>query len=98
MKTRKTEIFIETVERVLLTQDTSGPEIEMVCPGCRTDSVFIAPERAAFLYGLTTREIFRSIERNAIHFFETAAGATLVCAASLFAGTGAGKIGPTTQG
>jgi hypothetical protein len=83
MKSRKTEIFVETEERIVLLRQGCAQAIEMVCPGCQTDSVFIAPERAALLYGLTTREIFRFIECDTIHFFETAEGATLVCAASL---------------
>ena len=82
MKRKITEIHIETRERIVFRQ-TSAQEIETACAACDSDSIFIQPERAAFLFNLTTREIYRRIERGTIHFLETASGATLVCAASL---------------
>lgn len=82
MKQQTTEFYIETRERIVFRQ-TSAQEINAACERCQSDSIFIVPERAAFLFDLTTREIYRRIERGAIHFLETAAGATLVCAASL---------------
>ena len=87
MKQKTTEIFIETQERIVFRQ-TSAREIETACAACDSDSIFIQPERAAFLFNLTTREIYRRIERGTIHFLETDAGATLVCAASLSTGSG----------
>lgn len=82
MKQRTVEIFIETREKIIFRQ-TTAQEIERVCEACRTRTVFVAPERAISFAGLTAREIYRRIERGAIHFIETDTGATLVCAASL---------------
>lgn len=81
MKQQTTEFFIETRERIVFRQ-TSAQEIETACELCGAISVFILPERAAFLFNLSTREIYRRIERGAVHFLETATGITLVCAAS----------------
>lgn len=86
MKQQTTEFYIETRERIVFRR-TSAQEVETVCAACGgAAAVFIVPERAAFLFDLTTREIYRRIERGAIHFLETDAGATLVCAASLSPG------------
>ena len=76
------EFFIETSERIVFRR-TSVQEIETRCETCGTTSIFIQPERAALLFNLTTREIYRGIERGTIDFFESETGATLVCAASL---------------
>ena len=82
MKQQTTEIFIETREKIVFRQ-TSAQEVSAVCERCGSDSIFIVPERAAFLFDLTTREIYRRVESGAIHFLETGAGSTFVCAASL---------------
>ena len=87
MKEKTTEIYIETHERIVFRQ-TTAHEIETVCAACQAETVFLAPERAAFFYGLSAREIYRRIESGTIHFLETATGATLVCAASLSMNTG----------
>lgn len=87
MKQTTKEIFIETRERIVFRQTTSM-EIETVCSACNAASIFIQPERAALFFKLTPREIYRRIENGAIHFLETATGATLVCAASLSTTTG----------
>lgn len=86
MKAKTTEISIETQERILFRQ-TSSHEIERICGQCETHSVFLNPERAALLFNVTAREIYRRVERGAIHFIETASGTTLVCAASLSGAT-----------
>lgn len=82
MKQETIEIFIEQNERLVFRQ-TTAREIEAMCEACREISLFIAPERAALLFNLTTREIYRRIEGGAIHFFETDGGAAFVCATSL---------------
>ena len=82
MKTKQIEIHIKTHERIVFRQ-ISPQEIETVCAGCQIETVFLAPERAAFLFSLTTREIYRRIERGIVHSLETDSGATLVCSASL---------------
>ena len=63
MKQQTTEIYIETRERIVFRQ-TSAQEIEAVCAACDSASIFIEPERAAFLFNLKTREIYRRIERG----------------------------------
>lgn len=90
MKQQTTEIHIETRERIIFRQ-TSAQELETCCAECGAAAVFILPERAAFLFDLTTREIYRRIERGAIHFLETDAGVTLVCANSLSVNPGGTK-------
>ena len=82
MKAKTTEIRIETREKILFRR-TSPHEIETVCNSCEAASVFMLPERAAYLFDVTAREIYRRVEEGAIHFMETRAGLTLVCTASL---------------
>ena len=82
MKAKTTEILIETREKILFRR-TSPHEIETVCIGCAAISIFMLPERAAYLFNVTAREIYRRVEKGAIHFLETRAGLTFVCAASL---------------
>jgi len=37
------------------------------------------PEQAAALLGITPREVYRRVEKGALHFMETDAGTLLIC-------------------
>lgn len=81
MQQRKSEIFIQTRERIFVRRSVN--ELQAVCAECQTEIVFILPEQAALQAGTSVREIFCRVESGAVHFIETADGLTLVCPASL---------------
>lgn len=85
MKQRKTEIFIQTRERIFVRR--AANELQMLCAGCQTETVFITPEQATLQTNANVREIFRRVEGGTIHFIETAEGITLICMASLLNST-----------
>lgn len=81
MEQRKTEIFIQTRERIFV---RGGSQTEQLfCKFCDAETVLIAPERAAVALNLTTREIYRRIESGKVHFIETSNGLVFICLSSL---------------
>ena len=81
MKLKTTRISIETCERIIVRRLPDA--LAAFCPRCRSESLFVMPERAAVEFNLTTREIFRLVEGGALHFLEDEDGLALVCRASL---------------
>jgi hypothetical protein len=77
MMRRTTEIIIETDE-VLLFKKTSAPVVAW-CSQCKAEREMFVPEVAAIIAHLSTREIYRLIEANRIHFTESADHALYVC-------------------
>ncbi len=76
--TRTQKIRLEKIERLVL------PNVfQRFCPICQFEQIFVSTEQATFLTNLTTREIFRLVESDAIHFFETEAGFLFICENSL---------------
>lgn len=53
--------------------------INRFCDQCQIERVFISAEQATFLTNLTSRQIFRLVETNVVHFFETEEGFLFVC-------------------
>lgn len=53
------------------------------CPRCAAIVRVVTPDEAAAVAGVSTRRIFRWLESNQLHFFETARLSTLVCFESL---------------
>ena len=49
------------------------------CDGCEALSEMAPPEQAAALLGITPREVYRRVEKGALHFMETDAGTLLIC-------------------
>lgn len=81
MEQRKTEIFIQTRERIFVRN--GSPAEQIFCQLCDTETALLMPERAAVALNMTTREIYRRIESGRVHFIETTDGLTLVCRQSL---------------
>ena len=76
--TKTKTIRLEKVERLVL------PNIfRRFCPLCQVEQVFVSTEQATFLTDLSARQIFRLVEINALHFFETAEGFLFICESSL---------------
>jgi hypothetical protein len=78
---RRVEITVET-ERVLLVRGRTVSYTAW-CTGCGARVRMVTAGEAARLSGITTREIFRRVERDALHFAETPEGELLVCPDSL---------------
>lgn len=78
---RRVEITVET-ERVLLVRGRSVSYTAW-CPGCDARVRMVTAVEAARLSGSSAREIFRRVERGALHFAETPDGELLVCPDSL---------------
>lgn len=95
METNKTEILIETHERIVVNKLPDA--IYAGCAACRTQTIFIKPEHAAVEFNLTIRQIFRLVERGEIHCLETSVGSTLLCRASLSHRSSAAESEPHTQ-
>ena len=74
----KQMIRFETIEQVRIRNATARP-----CEGCGRDQIFLRADRAAVLFGLTAREVYRLVETGKVHFFETTDGSAFVCAASM---------------
>src|SRR5438874_13606687 len=76
MKPQK--IRLEKIEKFFLPK-----AVWRLCPDCQSEQIFISAERATFVSSLTTREIFRLVEAEKIHFFESEDGFTLLCTKSM---------------
>jgi hypothetical protein len=80
---QKVEITLEVEETIILRQ--VAEPLTAFCPQCQTLVEMITPRIAAQLYGLSEREIFRSIENGRLHFTE--AERIFICRNSLTNGT-----------
>ena len=56
-----------------------GVSEQKSCSRCTESSGMITADEAAALRGISTREIYRSLEDGAIHFIETAKGELFIC-------------------
>ena len=73
------EITFETEETVVLRE---GSKVSLDhCPDCGREVLMATPQAAAFLSGMSEREIFRLIEVNALHFSENVC--VLICLESV---------------
>ena len=72
--TKKQKFRWEKIERLIL------PNVfQRFCPICQFEQTFVSTEQATFLTKLTARQIFRLVELDAIHFFETPEGFLFIC-------------------
>jgi hypothetical protein len=73
------EITFETEETVVLREGSKV--IVEHCHDCDQSVLMGAPQAAAFLSGVSEREIFRRVEMNLVHFTEN--GRVMICFESL---------------
>lgn len=76
--TKKRKVRLKKTERLVLPN-----VLRRFCPLCQFEQTFVSTEQATFLTNLTTRQIFRLVEIDAIHFFETEEGFLFICENSL---------------
>lgn len=79
---RKVRITV-TQERVVSLRGGGEGHSSAWCPRCAAVVRVLTPDEAAAVAGVSTRHIFRWLESNQLHFFETANLSTLVCFESL---------------
>ena len=77
---RKVRISL-TEERIVAF--ASGASARASCPRCGVAVPLVAPEQAASLAGVSTRQVFRWLEAGLLPFVETDDPSPLVCPASL---------------
>ena len=84
MKTKRTEITIETARVTVISKPT---RMIWLCAGCRKQVDWITVDEAARLTGASSRNIFRMIEAGELHSSETGDGILAVCPDSLILAT-----------
>ena len=77
----KTEITIETDRMFIIRRRSTLTQTW--CAACSEVVKMAAPEDAANLAGMSSREIYRAVEAGKLHFIETVEGRLLVCLNSL---------------
>ena len=76
---RKTNVLIKTARKFVVHQSET---IERIwCGQC--DGHMVRAQMSADLFGVSSREIYRLIEREEIHFVETQANEIYVCPISI---------------
>lgn len=71
---RRTEITVERERRIVLAPARAAPAVCLVCA-----SPMLEPAAIAALGGVGTRDIYRAIERGALHFDDPLDGRLTVC-------------------
>ena len=78
---QKTVITAATFQRTTM---RPGPNATVAwCDQCAAEVLMLSPNQAAALAHTTTRNIYRRVEANSVHFRETEDGGLLVCAVSI---------------
>jgi hypothetical protein len=81
---KKTRRSITTLEQhEVLTVRSSGLHVRALCPRCSDRVVLITLDEAVKLSGVSSRTIHKGIEKDSIHFMETADGLVQICPVSL---------------
>ena len=79
---RRTETTIEMHQMWVVTRTDKSSVISCAgCPGA--SSLLVAPEEAAVLLGISPRVVYRWIEADMIHYFETPLVGLFVCIESV---------------
>ena len=76
MRRRRMEITVETRQMIIHRSTNQTP---IWCTECASPVQLIEPEEAAVLADVSTRTIYRRVERGQLHFVETDAGKLLIC-------------------
>jgi hypothetical protein len=82
LRTKRTEITIETEELLVVKQGGDGWG-RMWCSECGATVQAWKPPAAAAVIGSRPRQIYRWVESGSVHFTEDGAGSLLICHNSL---------------
>lgn len=86
-----------TVETSLLVIRRGSKQALVWCIECSAPVQLITPEEAAVLAGVSTRTVYRRVEREQLHFVETDSGRLLICLNSLPTSTSAKETNHVTE-
>lgn len=78
---KRTRITVET-ERVLVVSRRHRI-VESWCDGCGHKVKLLRAEEAAFISGVSLRDICRQVESDSLHYMETADRVLMICLDSL---------------
>ena len=81
MKTRRTEVTIETDEIWIIRRPTGG--VAAWCPTCATQTTMITPDEAAVLAELDARDVYRLVVDGQIHSNGTPGDFSFLCSNSI---------------
>lgn len=81
VRRRKTETTTITQEFVRIRRPPAA--ITAWCRQCGDETKLLPPEEAAYLAGVSAREIYRRVEVGRVHFAELSRGSLLVCLNSI---------------
>lgn len=79
-KRKRTRITVETERVLIISQRRNGAAR---CTACDGEARLLTVEEAAAVAGLKALDIYRFADAGSLHYQESAAGALLICAASL---------------
>lgn len=72
------------MERLVIVRHYRSANLDAWCEACAGTSRMLTVEEAAAVARSTSRDIYRRVEANQIHFTETPEGSLLICLNSLF--------------
>lgn len=81
---RRIEINIQTERLVIVRLSRRSTGTVAWCEGCAGLSRMLAVDEATVVARCTSRDIYRRVEANQLHFTETPEGILLICLNSLF--------------
>lgn len=77
----RTEITIETHEVMVIRR--TGNRATSLCPRCGDRATMLTLDEATTVFAVSTRNLFRFVEEEKLHYVETPKGTLLVCSESL---------------
>ena len=81
MNKARTQITVRTDEVLIIRTTRVGSRTP--CPECTGATLLVTTEEAIALTSVSSREIYRWVEKGWVHFAESPAGALLVCPDSI---------------
>lgn len=85
MSKKRLEISFESREQWRIFSPDKAEDLR--CPFCEEESSMLSVENLAVLTGVSQLEIYREIERGALHFVETKSSRLFVCPAAFSKGS-----------
>ncbi len=82
--TRRVEVTVEREWSREISTSTSQPaRVEAPCEVCGRRMLMVSPTAAARMAGVTIRTIYRWVDEQKLHFFESPSGDLYLCAQSI---------------
>lgn len=82
MKTRR-RVEVLTITEKYMVARRHQPNVQRWCQLCDSQVRMLTPDETAIHLGVSTRSVFRAIEKNEFHFIETTEGKLFICQNSI---------------